>query len=145
MIVAFASLMVASKTCTFAVEPLLDHITPVRARLADNCVAIFFDPSSIAFAAKDVDNIRTTNLIEHQLFLVQGNSLLQITGPPRSDPVSISILVGRQGILFSELNARTRVCGVVGTVRLLTCSVPGRPSSTSEARSVCPHLRHGLD
>ena len=114
MIVAFAALMVASKTCPFAVEPLLDHITPVPAWLADNCVAIFFDPSSIAFAAKDVDNIRTTNLIEHQLFLVQGNSLLQITGPPRSDPVSISInhpflLVAKASYFLSSTHARASV------------------------------------
>ena len=70
MVVAFASMLVASKTHQFAEDPLLEHITPVPARLADKSVAIFFDPSSITFAARDVGNIRTTNLIEHQLFLV---------------------------------------------------------------------------
>ena len=114
MIVAFASLMVASKTCPFALEPLLDHITPVPARLANNCVAIFFYPSSIALAAKDVDNVRPNNLIEHQLFLVQGNSLLQIIGTPRPDPISISInhpflLVAKASYFLSSTHARASV------------------------------------
>jgi len=82
MIVAFASLMTASKAmCSFALEPLSEHLTPVPARLANNCVAVFFDPSAVALAATDVDNVRPTNLVEHQLFFVQGNSLLQILGP----------------------------------------------------------------
>ena len=114
MIVSFASLYIAAKTRTFAEEPLLYHITPVPVRLAHNCVAIFIDPSSIAFAAKDVDNTRTTNLIERQLFLVQGNSLLQITGTPRPDPVAISInhpflLVARASYFLSSTHAQSSV------------------------------------
>ena len=112
MIVAFASLMVASKAmCSFALEPLSEHLTPVPARLANNCVAVFFDPSAVALAATDVDNVRPTNLVEHQLFFVQGNSLLQILGTPRPDPITINInhpflLVAKASYFLSSTHAR---------------------------------------
>ena len=92
MVLAFASLLLAAKLgVDFAQDPLLAHFIPAPVRLTHGTVVVFFDPAAVVAAAQDVHNLRTHNLIEDQLFLVQGDELLQINGVPGGDLVRIKI------------------------------------------------------